>query len=59
MDVGEDCHTGEVAFSLQHSEGHMTSTRLVTGDANLHCLVKVMSARSLCGEVTVFPLSIL
>lgn len=39
MDVGEDCHTGEVAFSSQHSEEHVTSARLVTGDVKLHCLV--------------------
>lgn len=43
--------------SLSHCiiSGYVISVRLTTGDVNLDCLVKVVSARSFHCQVTLFP----
>lgn len=44
------------ALSVHHIMVFVTLICLVTGDVNLHLLVKVVSAKFLHSTVTIFPL---
>lgn len=54
----QECHWSEVPILAHHISGHMMSICLITGDVSLDHSVKVMSARFLNYEVTIFPLTI-
>lgn len=48
----EEFHGDDVPFSLHHISGYVISICLITGDANLYHLVKVVSASFFHSKVT-------